>query len=121
MPSTDKIYIQHLKIDAQIGNFEWEQRIKQPIIFDIEMTTDIRCAAKSALLIDTIDYSVLANRLAEYIATKSFILLETLAEETAQLILTEFKTSHVRLKVSKSAILSNAKEAGILIERSRGE
>ncbi len=120
MPPADIIYIHHLKIDASIGNFEWEQRIKQPIIFDIEMTTDIRPAAKSTKLVDTIDYTVLVKRLADFVASKSFLLLETLAEEVAALILTEFNTSHVRLKVSKAAILSNAKDVGVMIARPWG-
>lgn len=118
MPSSDIIYIRNLKIFARIGNFAWEQHILQPVIFDIEMTTDIRSAAQSELLADTIDYANLVKRLENFIATKAFSLLERLAEETAQLILTEFKTQHVRLKVSKYAILPNAIEAGIILERS---
>ncbi len=117
MSSSDIIYIRELKILASVGYFEWEQRIKQPILLDIEMKTDIRCAAKSLKLTDTIDYSVLAQRLKDFIAEKSFLLLETLAEECAALILSEFKTTHVRLRVSKFAILPNARDSGIIIER----
>lgn len=117
MSSSDIIYIRELKVLAQIGILEWEQRIKQPILFDIEMATDIRLAAKSKKLMDTIDYSILPVRLVDFIANKSFLLLETLAEEVAALILLEFKPSRVRLQVSKFAILPNAKEAGMIIER----
>lgn len=114
---SDIIFINNLKIFACIGIFEWEQRILQPLVFDLELTTDIRLAAASGKLTDTIDYAFLAVRLEEFIKSKVFFLLETLAEEVAQLILKEFKPQKVRLRVGKLAILPNAKEAGIVIER----
>lgn len=119
MKSTDIIYLRELKIYAQIGHFEWEQRIKQPVIFNIELTTDVSKAAKSSNLDDSIDYVILAKRVEDFVTSKAFHLLENLVEEVAALILEEFRISSVRIGVSKFAILPNAKEAGIIIERSR--
>lgn len=119
MKSTDIIYLRELKIYAQIGHFEWEQRIKQPVIFNIELTTDVSLAAKSSNLAETIDYVIVAKCVEDFVTSKAFHLLETLVEEVAALILQEFRVSSVRIGVCKFAILPNAKEAGIIIERCR--
>ena len=39
--STDTVFIKGLKVDAVIGVYEWEQQIKQPLIYDIEMVGKI--------------------------------------------------------------------------------
>lgn len=113
----DIIFLHGLKIYAQIGDYEWEQRIKQPLLFDIELTADIATAAKTDSLKDTVNYATVAQRLTDFISNKPFLLLECLAEEVASLILQEFKVSRIKLKVSKPAILANVKEAGVIIER----
>ena len=42
----DIIYLRDLRIDTVIGIYDWERRMKQTIILDIEMGTDIRKAAR---------------------------------------------------------------------------
>lgn len=113
----DIIQLKDLKVLAQIGHLVWEQRIKQPIFFDVEVTTDIRMAAQSQKLTDTIDYGALATLIENYVEENAFRLLETLAEEVASLILREFKVEKIKLTVRKPFVLSNLREAAITIER----
>jgi len=115
--SSDIIYLRDFKLWAQIGELAWEQRIKQPILLNIELTTDIRASAKSADLTHTVDYAVLVQRLEGFVTQKAFVLLEEVAEEVANLILQEFKVSKVRLQVAKPEVFPSVKEAGIIIER----
>ena len=41
----DRILIEGLKVDTCIGVYEWERKIKQTLVFDLELYTDIRAAA----------------------------------------------------------------------------
>ena len=52
----DKIFLNDLKIDTVIGVFDWERQIKQTLRFDIEIDYDIRPAATSDDIADTMDY-----------------------------------------------------------------
>ena len=43
----DIVYIRNLKIPCTIGVWDWERRMKQTVIIDLEMATDVRPAAKT--------------------------------------------------------------------------
>lgn len=117
MPVNDIIYLRELKIETFIGVYPWEQQIKQPITLDIELAFDIRKAARSELVSDTIDYAEVATKIKQLAADKKFILLETLVEDIADLLLREYKITWVRVRGNKVAAVANVKELGIIIER----
>ncbi len=52
----DKIFLSSLAVECIVGIWEWERRVKQTVIIDIEMAADIRKAAASDHIDDTIDY-----------------------------------------------------------------
>ncbi|MFZ5637518.1 MAG: dihydroneopterin aldolase [Pseudomonadota bacterium] len=116
----DKVFIEALEIEALIGIYDWERRIRQPLLFDIEMAFDNRRPAASDDIADTLDYKAVSKRLIEYVSQSSFGLVETLAERCAEIVLTEFDVSHVRLKLSKPGAVRGARAVGVMIERSRG-
>ena len=39
---TDHVFIEGLEIEALIGIYDWERRIRQTLVFDIEMAFDHR-------------------------------------------------------------------------------
>jgi dihydroneopterin aldolase len=117
----DIIAIRDLKLEAFIGIYPWEQRIKQPLIFNLQLETDTRKAATSALLTDTIDYAALTQHITKFMSQRSFPLLEMLAEEISKLILDTYNVAKIRLQISKPGALANAKEVEIIIERNRLE
>ena len=41
----DIVFIEDLRIETVIGIYDWERKIKQPVVLDIEMASDIRKAA----------------------------------------------------------------------------
>ena len=115
--ATDIIYLNDLRIDTIIGIFDWERRVKQTISIDVEMATDIRRAALSDTIEDTLDYKAVAKRLIDFVAASEFQLVETLAERTAQLLLEEFAIPWVRLRINKTGAIRGARDVGVLIER----
>lgn len=116
---TDKVFIEALEIETLIGIYDWERRIRQPLLFDIEMAFDNRRPAATDDIADTLDYKAVSKRLIEYVSQSSFGLVETLAERCAGIILDEFAVSHVRLKLSKPGAVRGARAVGVMIERSR--
>jgi dihydroneopterin aldolase len=113
----DIVYIRDLKIPCIIGVWEWERRIKQTVIIDLEMATDVRPAAKSDHLDDALDYKAVAKRVTEYVGSSEFKLVETLAENVANTVLGEFKVPWVRVRINKRGALRGATDVGVLIER----
>lgn len=114
---TDTVFIEGLRLDALIGVHDRERHATQPLLLDIRMRFDNRIAASSDSLADALDYEAVSVRLAEYVAQTDFMLVETLAECCADLILTEFGAKAVRLKLSKPDALANAAAVGVEIER----
>lgn len=121
MPSSyppDLIFIRDLRVEATIGIFDWERRIKQALVLDLEMATDIRKAAGSDDIKDTLNYKSVAKRLIEFVEMSEFQLVETLAEQIAQIVLTEFDVPWMKLRLNKQGALRGARDVGLVIERS---
>ena len=116
---TDHVFIEGLQIDTLIGIYDWERRIRQPLVFDIEMAFDNRVPAAADDITLTLNYKAVSKRLIEFVGQSSFGLVETLAERCAQIILDEFAVSRVRLKLSKPGAVRGARSVGVIIERSR--
>ncbi|OOY84824.1 dihydroneopterin aldolase, partial [Solemya velum gill symbiont] len=82
----DIVFLQALRIDTTIGIYDWEREIRQSVVLDIEMGTDISKAAASDHIDDTLDYKAVAKRLIDFVGNSEFQLVETLAEEVCRLI-----------------------------------
>ncbi len=115
----DKVFIEGLEIEALIGIYDWERRIRQPLVFDIEMAFDNRRPAATDAVVDTLDYKAVSKRLVEFVSQSGFGLVETLAEQCAAIILEEFSVAKVRLKLSKPGAVRGARAVGVIIKRSR--
>lgn len=115
----DIIYLNDLRIETVIGIFGWERKIRQTISLDLEMATDIRKAAASDHIDDTLDYKAVSKRLISFVEESEFQLVETLAERCAEIILNEFNVPWVRLRLNKPGAIRGARDVGILIERGK--
>ena len=113
----DIIYLRDLRIDTIIGIYDWERRMKQTIIIDLEMGTDIRKAANSDNIEDTLSYKTVAKRLMSYVGDSEFELVETLAEKIAEIIMTEFKVPWLKLTLNKKGAVRGVRDVGVIIER----
>jgi 7,8-dihydroneopterin aldolase/epimerase/oxygenase len=113
----DTIFLNSLTVECIVGIWEWERRVKQKVIIDVEMAADIRKAAATDHIDSTIDYKKVAKRLLAFVAESQFHLVETLTERIAQLIVIEFGVSWVRVRLNKQGAIRNARDVGIQIER----
>lgn len=113
----DKIFLSALRIECIVGIWEWERRVKQTVVIDLEMAADIRRAAASDAIEDTIDYKKVSKRVQTFVGESQFQLVETLTERVAQTIITEFGVRWVKVRVNKQGALRGARDVGIEIER----
>ena len=113
----DIVYIRDLKIECIIGVYEWERRIRQTVILDLEMAADARRAAHGDRINDALDYKAVAKRLIDFVGRSEFQLVETLAERVAEVLLGEFALPWVRVRVNKKGALRGAGDVGVVIER----
>lgn len=115
--SMDKIYLRELKTEAIIGIFDWERQVKQTVLIDLEMSADVRRAALSDSIEDTLNYKRIAKRLLEFIESSSFHLVETLAEHIAMLVIEEFGVQWIKVTLNKPGAIRSSRSVGIIIER----
>jgi len=115
----DKIFIHALKAEAIIGIYDWERQVRQTILVDIEIGADIRKAALTDSVEDTLNYKRVAKRVLALIEASQFQLVETLAEHVAMLILEEFGVGWVRVVLSKPGAVRSSKDVGVELERDR--
>jgi dihydroneopterin aldolase len=113
----DKIFLDELKVDTVIGIWEWERRIRQTVVIDIEMSADIAKAAATDEVVDTLNYKSVAKRVQSFVSESSFQLVETLAERIAAIIRDEFDVAWVKVRVNKPGAIRGSKAVGVLIER----
>jgi dihydroneopterin aldolase len=115
----DKIFLEGLTTETIIGIFDWEREIRQTIAVDLEMSADIRRAAATDSIEDTLNYKRVAKRVLAFVQESRFQLIETLAERIAALILEEFEVAWVRVTLHKPGAIRHSRDVGVVIERSR--
>ncbi|MFY7697525.1 MAG: dihydroneopterin aldolase [Legionella sp.] len=111
----DNIEITGLRTNTRIGVHAWEQRILQRLLIDLSINHDLtNCADQLA---NTIDYDQLCQRIISFVENNSFQLIETVAEQIAQLVKDEFKVTALTVRVSKPDAIKQASNIAVTICR----
>ena len=113
----DIVYIRSLQVETVIGIYDWEREIRQAVVLDLEMGADIRQAALTEDIESTLNYKSVCDRLIEFISTSEFLLVETMAEEIAALVMQEFNVPWIKLSLGKPTAIPEAASVGVIIER----
>jgi len=117
----DRIFLHGLSAECIIGFIDWERRVRQTVVLDIELPVDCRHAALTDEVADTLDYKRVAKRVLAFIEASEFKLVETLAHSVALLILEEFGVEWVRVALNKPGAIRSSRDVGVLIERTRAD
>ncbi|EGN2615608.1 bifunctional dihydroneopterin aldolase/7,8-dihydroneopterin epimerase [Salmonella enterica] len=113
----DIVFIEQLSVITTIGVYDWEQTIEQNLLFDIEMAWDNRKSAKSDDVADCLSYADIVDAVISHVEAGRFALVERVAEEVADLLLSRFNSPWVRIKLSKPGAVARAANVGVIIER----
>ena len=115
----DTVFVRGLEVECIIGFIDWERRIKQKVVLDLELPVDCARAAASDDVIDTLDYMSVARRVREFVGQSHFMLVETMAHRLALLLLEEFGMEWIRLSINKPGAVRGSRDVGVSIERRR--
>jgi dihydroneopterin aldolase len=115
----DTIFLHDLRVETVVGIWDWERKIRQTVSIDLEMGADIKRAAMSDSIDDTLNYKSVAKRVQQFVGDSEFQLVETMAEKIAETILAEFELPWIQVRVSKPGAIRGAKSVGVLIRRYR--
>ncbi len=114
----DKIFLSGYTVEAIIGLWDWERKLPQKILIDLELGTDTRAAGASDNIEDTLNYKEVADRIAEIAKEGKFLLVEALAEAIADYVLNEPRIVWTSVRISKPGAIKGSKYVGVQIERS---
>ena len=117
----DIIFLRGLECHCVIGFIDWERRVQQKVVLDLEFPTDCTRAAASDDVGDTIDYKRVAKRVLAWVGESQFQLIETLAHRLALLLLEEFALEWVRVSLNKPGAIRHSRDIGVSIERRRAD
>ena len=113
----DRIFIEELVVFAQIGVYDWEQQIKQKLIFDLEMAWDCQKAAETDDVQYCLNYAEVSQVIIDYVESKPFLLIERVAYEVADLLESRYQLQGLKIKLSKPKAVAQARNVGVLIVR----
>ena len=111
-----KIKIVDLEVFYRVGVPDAERAQPQRLLLTIEMESDFTAAVKTDSIADTIDYFAVSQRLLKFGEGRSWKLIEKLAADIADLVLSEFKPQSVTVEVRKFAI-PGARHVSVQIEK----
>ena len=117
----DRIFLHGLTAECIIGFIDWERRVRQTVVLDIELPVDCRRASLTDEVADTLDYKKVAKRVLAFVSASEFKLVETLAHRVALLVLEEFGAEWVRVALNKPGAIRNSRDVGVVIERTRAD
>ena len=113
----DTVHIRGLRTEAVIGVYDWERDIRQVLVVDLELASDNRAAAATDAIEEAVDYAAISSRVLAFIEGSECQLIETLAEQLAALVMSEFGVPWLRLRLDKPGAVAEAESVGVEIER----
>ena len=118
---TDRIALRGLTIRGYHGVFDFERRDGQDFVIDTELELDLRPAAATDDVTDTVHYGELAERLAAVVAGEPVNLIETLAQRLADVCLADARVRAATVTVHKpgAPIPLEFADVAVIIRRER--
>ncbi|HEX4389212.1 MAG TPA: dihydroneopterin aldolase [Steroidobacteraceae bacterium] len=120
-PDGDRIFLHGLTTECIIGFIDWERRVKQTVVLDLELPVDCARAARSDDVADTLDYKKVAKRVLAFVEDSEFQLVETLAHRLALVILADFPVEWVRISLNKPGAIRGSRDVGVVVVRTRAD
>ena len=115
----DIVYLKDLRIDTIIGIYDWERKTRQTVILDIEMGTDVKKAASTDAIEDALNYKDVAKKIIAFVENSEYQLVETLAENIAEILIKDFGVPWLRLQINKQGAVRGVRDVGVIIERGK--
>ncbi|HWF96205.1 MAG TPA: dihydroneopterin aldolase [Xanthobacteraceae bacterium] len=119
---SDQIFVSGLLIHAHHGVMEHEAKVGQRFVLDLELSIELKDAARTDKLIDTVSYSAIVETASRAFTEQSYRLVETAAGAVADALLGGFvRVDSVRVTVRKphAPIAAIFADVGVTLVRCR--
>ncbi len=113
----NRIFIHDLRVEARIGVYDWERHLPQTVRLDLDFETPSMLPYQSGKIADALDYAKVVERLKAFAKDAPPPLLERFAEKVAHIVMDEFGSPWVRVRVAKLGVIAAVREIGVEIER----
>ncbi|MDB5266150.1 MAG: dihydroneopterin aldolase [Parcubacteria group bacterium] len=114
----DFLHIDDLLVSATHGHYEPEWSREQRFLISLRVGFDSRPAGNTDTLADTIDYDALKKAVNDILAADRRYLIEKLANDIAEQILTDGRALEVTVTIKKLDVWENG-VPGVTITRTR--
>lgn len=115
----DRIYIRDLRLRCIVGIYPEERTNKQDVLINVVMWCDLRPAAETDQIEDTVNYKFVKKGIAALVEGSEYLLIERMAGAIADLCLKERGVEQVQVTVDKPGALRFARSVAVEITRSR--
>ena len=115
-----RVHIRGLTLNAQVGVYEEEKHYPQRLLLDLELVVQLTDNSPDNIS-QVVDYGALASSIRALALQQHTELLETLAEQIAQLCLRDPRVTRVDLRLEKPDIFSDADGVGISLSIVRNQ
>lgn len=116
---SDRIHLFDAHFSCRIGVPPEERAHPQEIVLDLSIGKSLRIPAISENVADTIDYAAVLSVLERVIASREWVLAETLGEAICAAVLAEFPADSVRVLLRKPAALRERGVGAAAVEMER--
>jgi FolB domain-containing protein len=117
----DKIFIRDLTARGIIGLNDWERKNPQEMLINIILYADIRSAAQSDDIADSVNYRTIAKKTLAHAESAGRLTVEALASDIARLCLAEAGVERVTVRVEKPGAVRFSQSVGVEIDRQKGD
>lgn len=115
----DRIIIKDLKIECIVGIRKRERKKKQKVYVTANIYTDTIKAAKSKNVRNAVNYSAIIKKIKNSVIKNKYLLLETMAEDIAKLILKNKNAYSVKVLIKKPKAIEKGKYIAVEVSRSK--
>lgn len=119
--STDRILVRDLLLRGVIGVNDWEREVKQDILINLSLETNLSRAGVDDDIEATVNYKTLTKRIIEHVDTHDPLTVERLAHEIARICVSFEGVVKTTVRVEKPGALRFARSVGVEIERERSD
>ena len=116
--AVDTIVIADLEVRFRVGVPDEERREPQRLLLTVEMRSDFAPAIKTDSIAATIDYFAVSQALLKFGDGKEWRLIEKLAADVADMVLTKFRPLSVSVEVKKF-VIPQAQFVSVRVTRER--
>ena len=117
----DIVFIEGLKVDAKIGVYDWERNLRQPLVFDLQMSFDNKPAGQSDDVRHALDYASVSELIVDLVEASEFKLIEAVAEAVLERLFREFSMTAIELTLRKPTAVRKAQAVGIRLQRTKAD